>query len=142
MRGARTCAAQLAVALALQLGVPALASAERWDAGDVAAAEKFQREESERAAEYRRRVARGDVRSASAPMPRSAPEARRDAPAGDALRDAADVVDRLERWLAGRAREAEAENDRARRRLRERERARRGAEDWWAEEERRLEPRE
>jgi hypothetical protein len=135
---ARACAVQLAVALTLQLAVPALASAERWDAGDVAAADRFQREESERAAKYRRRVARGDVRSASAPMPRNAPEARRSpASPGDALRDAADVVDRIERWLEGEAREAERESERGR--LRERERARRGADDWWAEEERRLE---
>ncbi|HEU4431312.1 MAG TPA: hypothetical protein VFT98_21310, partial [Myxococcota bacterium] len=114
MKRASACAAPLLVTLALQLGIPALASAERWDPGDVAAAEKFQREESERAAEYRRRVARGDVRSASAPMPRSAPEARRNPSGGEALRDAADVVERLERWLEGSAREAEAESDRAR----------------------------
>jgi hypothetical protein len=139
VNGARACAAPLAVALALQLGVPALANAERWDPGDVAAAEKLQREESERAAAYRRRVARGDVRAASAPMPRSAPEARGAPSAGDTLRDAADVVDRLGRWLEGREREAEAASARERRRLRERERARRGAEDWWEEEERRLE---
>jgi len=95
-------------------------------------------DESERAAAYRERVARGDVRAASAPMPRNAPEAPRDPSAGEALRDAADIVDRLERWLEGREREVDEESER--RRLRERERARRGAsEDWWEEEERRLE---
>jgi hypothetical protein len=125
---------RLALVAALLLA-PLLALAEAWDAGEVAEAEQLRVAEAARAAEYRRRVARGDVRAAAAPMPRAAP----DSP-GDALRDAADIVDFIERLLRGGGDRAEPrrspERDELRRR--ERERRRRDAEPWWEEEEERL----
>jgi hypothetical protein len=134
----RACTALLGPIIGLQLGVPALAGAESWPTGDVAAAEEFQREESARAAAYRKRVAEGDVRADAAPQPRSAPEASGRHSASDKLRDSADWVERLERWLE----EMEADG------LREEPLGEEGPErpersdepdDWWAEEERRLE---
>ena len=87
-----------ALALSL-LAAPLAARAERWDPAEVAAAEKLRAAEAERAAEYRQRVARGDVRGARAPMPREAPQ--RPGSPGDALRDAADLVDFIERLFGG-----------------------------------------
>lgn len=133
----RTRVSGLALA-ALLLAAP-LARAESWDAAEVAEAEKLRAAEAARAAAYRERVARGDVRGASAPMPREAPQ-RPPGSAGDAIRDAADVVDFIER-LFGRGGRREAEERAPRReelRRRERERRRDPAADWWEEEERRL----
>jgi hypothetical protein len=135
-----------ALAAALLAFAPLSARADAWDPGEVAEAEKLRAGEAARAALYRERVARGEVRAASAPMPREAPQ--RPDSAGAALRDAADVVDFIER-LFGRGRDAperearreERERERERRRdeLRRLERERRDpAADWWEEEERRL----
>jgi hypothetical protein len=115
--------------------------AESWDPAEVAEAEQLRAAEAERAAAYRARVARGDVRAARAPMPREAPQ-RADS-AGDALRDAADVADFIERLLGrpgpnAEERARERESRREERRRRERERRRDATAEWWEEEERRL----
>lgn len=135
-------ASGLALFAALLLA-PALARADAWDPGEVAEAEKLRADEAARAAAYRERVANGEVRAAAAPMPREAPSARGEGSAGAPLRDAADLIDRIERWLGG-GRERAApppETPPASRReeLRRRERERRGgdADAWWDEEERR-----
>ena len=137
---------------AIALLAPLALFAEAWDSAEVAEAQKLQAAEAARAAEYRARVARGEVRSARAPMPREAP-GRPDGSAGDSLREAADVVDfierlfgRRERGADERARERERElegraSERARcEQLRRRARDRRSdpADDWWREEEERL----
>jgi hypothetical protein len=133
---------------AVLLGAPRLVLAEIWDPAEVREAHRLQAEEAGRAADYRARVARGDVRAASAPMPRSAPQTP-----GEPLRDVADWVDRLERWLEGRGgdgprgrrrdelrrREREQQRERAERWREEEERRRERGEEWWEEEERRLE---
>jgi hypothetical protein len=126
----------LLAALAL---APRAAHAESWDPGEVAAAERLRAEEAARAAAYRERVARGDVRAAAAPQARSAPQtpARGDEPASEALREAADIVELIEGWFGGGAEDVRAEPRREERR-RERERSRGDGDDWWAEEERRL----
>jgi len=140
------------VALAFGLSVAAtLASAETWDPADVAEAQRLQAEEAARAAEYRRRVARGDIRAESAPMPREAPQRPED---GGEVETLGDFFDRLFRRAEERAEERAAEprrersREELRREQRERrrmERARRDAErareadDWWDEEERRME---
>lgn len=128
------------LALLVALSFAALAAhAESWDPGEVAAAEKLRAEEAARAAAYRERVARGDVRGAAAPQARSAPQAaaRGDEPASEALREAADIVELIEGWF-GRGAEDVREVPRREERRRERERSRGDGDDWWAEEERRL----
>jgi hypothetical protein len=145
-------APRLGLALAL-FGTAALASAETWDPADVAEAQRLQREEAARAAEYRERVARGDIRAESAPMPREAPQR----PEGGGPSTLGDFLDRLFRRAEERAEPSERPRSRAqlRREQRERQRAqreRRGeerwqdredrandAENWWDEEERRME---
>lgn len=125
-------AAALGAALLIGSGA---ALAESWDATEVAEARRLQAEEAARAAAYRARVARGDVRSESAPMPRRAPQTPGEGAPGDPLRDAADLVDELERWLRG-----VVPRDGTREELRRRARERRsGADGWWEEEKRRLE---
>ena len=98
MRASRVRAALLAALLA----APLAARGETWDPVEIAEAEKLRVAEAERAAAYRERVARGDVRGARAPMPREAPQRPERAP-GDALRDAADLVDFIERLFGGSA---------------------------------------
>jgi hypothetical protein len=126
--------------LAASLLVAPHAHAETWDPAEVAEAEKLRVEEAARAAEYRERVAHGDVRAAAAPMPRDAPQTPRES-AAEPLRDAADIVELIERLL-GRIPADEAapppEPTREQLRSRERERHRDGADAWWEEEERRL----
>jgi hypothetical protein len=133
----------LALATALLLLGPALgASAEAWDPADVSEAKRLQAEEAARAAEYRRRVARGDIRAESAPMPREAPQRPDD---GGEVETLGDFFDRLfrradgSRRERGRSREELRREQREKRRV-ERERARdaREADDWWEEEERRM----
>jgi hypothetical protein len=118
---ARLARAALLVALSL---APLGARAETWDAAEVAEAEKLRAAEAARAAAYRTRVARGDVRGAAAPMPREAPQ-RPDASAGDALREAADIVDLLDRWFGRAEDEAAPPRQPTRDELRRRERERR-----------------
>jgi hypothetical protein len=136
MRAAR------AALLASALGAALAARAGTWDPADVAAAERMRAEESARASEYRRRVARGDVRADAAPMPRSAPQTT-PAP-GDTLRDAADLVDWLDRVFGREGRRdatprgEERTREELRREQREKRRPRSGADDWWDEEERRM----
>jgi hypothetical protein len=131
----------LATALLL-LGSALAASAEAWDPADVAEAKRLQAEEAARAAEYRRRVARGDIRAESAPMPREAPQRPDD---GGEVETLGDFFDRLFRRAEGprsergRSREELRREQREKRRV-EREPARdaREADDWWEEEERRM----
>ncbi len=128
------------LALLVALPFAALAAhAESWDPGEVAAAEKLRAEEAARAAAYRERVTRGDVRAAAAPQARSAPQtpARGDEPASEALREAADIVELIEGWFGGGEEDLRAAPRREERR-RERARSRGDGDDWWAEEERRL----
>ena len=131
--------ARSALLVALLLA-PLLALAETWAPAEVAEAERFRAEEAARAAAYRERVARGDVRAAAAPMPREAPQTP-DGPSGEPLRKAADIVDLLERWFGKNDQEAqpapEREPTREELRRRSRERRRDGADAWWDEEERR-----
>jgi hypothetical protein len=118
------------------LGVALAALAESWDPADVAEAEQLRAEEAARAAAYRARVARGDVRSARAPMPREAPQRPGDGSAGDTLRGAAEIADLIERLLRGEGaapRRAPQRDER-----RESERREGGADAWWEEEERRM----
>ncbi len=131
-------ARRLVGALLIAFSVTPAAFAEAWDPGELAEAEKLRAAEAARAAAYRERVARGDVRAAAAPMPREAPQKPGDPSAGEALRDAADLVDLLERWFGGEG-EADAAREPRREELRQRERERRqpGADPWWEEEERR-----
>lgn len=139
----------LALSTALLLLGSALgASAEAWDPADVAEAKRLQAEEAARAAEYRRRVARGDIRAESAPMPREAPQRPDDRGEVETLGDFFDRLFRRadERGRAegprrerGRSREELRREQREKRRV-EREPARgaREADDWWEEEERRM----
>ncbi len=130
--------ASLALCAALWLAAPA-AHAESWDPAEVAAAEKLRASEAARAAEYRERVAQGDVRAAAAPQSRAAPQTpeREDEAASEALREAADIVEVIERWFGGRDAE-EREAAPREERHRERARSRETGDDWWAEEQRRL----
>lgn len=131
------------LALLSALSFAALAAqAESWDPGEVAAAEKLREEEAARAASYRERVARGDIRAAAAPQARSAPQTptRGDEPASEALREAADIVELIEGWFGGGDEDVRDEPRREERR-RERRRSRYDGDDWWAEEERRLRER-
>ena len=100
---------------------PRPAHAESWDPGEVAAAEKLRAEATARAASYRERVARGDVRAAAAPQTRSAPQTpgQGDESASEGLREAADIVEVLERWLGGGGQELPLEPRQEERRLRE-----------------------
>lgn len=96
-----------AALLGALIATPLAARAEAWDPAEVAEAEQLRVAEAERAALYRERVARGDVRGARAPMPREAPQ-RPPRAAGDPLRDAADVVDFIERLFGRGARDGGA----------------------------------
>ena len=125
--------------LALWLA-PQLALAETWNPTEVAEAEKLRAAEAARATDYRARVARGEVRSAAAPMPREAPQTPGDRPAGEPLREAADIVDLLERWFGSdREQPAQPERDPQRDELRRHKRDphRDDADAWWREERRR-----
>ena len=152
----------LAIALLL-FGAATAAGAEAWDPADVAEAKRLQAEEAARAAEYRQRVARGDIRAESAPMPREAPQRPDD---GEEVETLGGFLDRLFRRAEERAkeprRERESSREELRREQRERQRAERerraaerareweererdwedrssDADNWWDEEERRME---
>ena len=126
-----------ALGLILLAGVGAWGDA--WSSNEVAAAARWQQEEAARASAYRERVAHGDLRAESAPRPRSAPDlppaSREEPPPAPTPRD---LVEMIEHILGT---PAPPERDREGRPVEPRGASPRppSADDWWAEEERRLE---
>jgi hypothetical protein len=117
----------------------AVARGDAWSPTDVGAAARWQQEEAARASAYREQVARGDIRGEAAPRPRRAPELppaeRAEPPQAPTPRE---IVELLEHILGT---PVEPERDREGRRVEPRGASPRppSADDWWGEEQRRLE---
>ncbi len=129
--------ALLALALTLAAGAAALADA--WEQSEVSAAAQWQQEEVMRARAYRERVARGDLRAEAAPRPRSAPELPgpepEPPPSAPTPRELVELLEQIFGPVAEPAPDREGRPV-APRSARPRAPS---ADDWWAEEERRLE---